>query len=71
MPTYDYRCPGCEKAWEQHQLMSDPPLQECPDCQAKPRRLIGRGGALVFKGTGFYCTDYKRPDKKRKAVYEG
>ena len=61
MPTYDYRCGDCGHAFETMQRISEDPLKDCPACQkATLRRLIGSGGALIFKGTGFYCTDYKK-----------
>lgn len=70
MPTYDYKCDGCDHAFEAMQRMSEDPLRDCPSC-AKPtlRRLIGGGGALIFKGSGFYCTDYRKPaqEPKKKA----
>ena len=64
MPTYDYVCKECEHKFEHFQSMTSDPLSDCPECE-KPalKRLIGTGGALIFKGSGFYCTDYKKPDK--------
>ena len=59
MPTYEYRCAQCGKEFEQFQQMADEPLNECPDCGGRVKRLISSGGGLVFKGTGFYATDYK------------
>lgn len=71
MPTYDYVCQGCEHRFEHFQSITSDPLSECPACkQPQLRRLIGTGGALIFKGSGFYCTDYKKqtsggkPDEK-------
>lgn len=65
MPTYEYRC---EKGhdFEAFQRMSDPPLTECPECGAPAERRISAGTGLVFKGSGFYITDYKRADEKKK-----
>lgn len=61
MPTYDYVCQDCSHAFEHFQTMSSDPLSICPQCKGKLKRLIGAGAALIFKGTGFYCTDYKKP----------
>ena len=60
MPTYDYKCNACKHAFEQFQSMKDVPLKKCPVCK-KPKleRLIGTGGAVIFKGSGFYQTDYR------------
>lgn len=62
MPTYDYVCEGCQHRFEHFQSITSDPLKDCPSCsQPQLRRLIGTGGALIFKGSGFYCTDYKKP----------
>ncbi|MGE0710013.1 MAG: FmdB family zinc ribbon protein [Planctomycetota bacterium] len=67
MPTYDYVCEACGHRFEHFQTMSSDPLKDCPECQqASLRRLIGTGAALIFKGTGFYCTDYKKPSPDAK-----
>lgn len=60
MPTYDYACQECGHTFETFQSMSDALLKKCPQCR-KPRlkRLLGTGAGLIFKGTGFYITDYK------------
>lgn len=61
MPTYDYRCPDCGHAFERFQSMSSPPVTVCPQCGfGNVKRLIGGGAGLLFKGTGFYLTDYKK-----------
>ncbi len=60
MPTYVYECQKCKHQFEEFQSISDPPVQRCPKCRCKVKRLIMPGGGLVFKGTGFYETDYKR-----------
>lgn len=61
MPTYEYECDACGHAFEQFQSMSDKPVKKCPDCKKlKVRRLIGSGAGIIFKGSGFYETDYKR-----------
>ena len=60
MPTYDYICSKCEKVFEFFQSMSDAPLTKCPDCKKqKLRRIISGGTGLIFKGSGYYLTDYK------------
>lgn len=66
MPTYDYVCQDCSHAFEHFQSMSSDPLSTCPQCQGRLKRLIGTGGALIFKGSGFYCTDYKKPSPDGK-----
>ena len=61
MPTYDYTCDACKHAWEVFQSMNDKPARKCPKCRKlKARRLIGAGAGLIFKGSGFYTTDYKK-----------
>lgn len=68
MPTYEYKCRGCEHRFEQFQSMTAKPLRVCPECgERKLERLIGAGAALIFKGSGFYETDY-RSDSYRKAA---
>ena len=60
MPTYDYICNDCEKMYEYFQSMSDAPIKECPDCKKNSlRRVISGGTGLIFKGSGYYLTDYK------------
>ena len=61
MPTYDYLCEACDHRFEAFQSMNDKRLKTCPKCK-KPRltRLIGTGAGIIFKGSGFYVTDYKR-----------
>ena len=60
MPTYEYACPKCGHQFEQFQSMRDEPLKKCPKCRrAGVKRLVGSGAGLIFKGTGFYITDYK------------
>lgn len=60
MPTYDYVCDSCGFAKEFFQRMSDKPFSECPQCGEEFRRLIGPGSGIIFKGSGFYETDYKK-----------
>ena len=59
MPTYDYKCKACNHQFEAFQRMSDDPLQECPQSKGEVYRLISGGTGLIFKGSGFYITDYK------------
>src|SRR5690242_5693954 len=60
MPTYEYACPKCGHQFEQFQSMRDEPLKKCPKCgKTGLKRLVGGGAGLIFKGTGFYITDYK------------
>ena len=66
MPTYEYKCAKCKKKFDHFQRMSDPMLEKCPKCGApKPERLIGAGAGLIFKGSGFYATDYKKSGKSK------
>jgi putative FmdB family regulatory protein len=58
MPTYEYECDSCGISFERLQRISDDPIRKCPECGGKVRRLISSGGGLVFKGPGFYATDY-------------
>lgn len=68
MPTYDYECDACGHTFELFQSISDPVKKKCPDCgKPKLRRLFGTGAAVVFKGSGFYQTDY-RSDSYKKAA---
>jgi putative FmdB family regulatory protein len=67
MPTYEYRCGECGNEFEQFGRMSDPPVQECPKCHAQAQRKISGGAGLVFKGSGFYITDYRGEGYKKAA----
>ena len=64
MPTYEYECPTCG-TYELFQKMSDKPKRKCPTCKSKVKRLIGSGAGIIFKGSGFYETDYKRKEKPK------
>ena len=66
MPTYEYECANCNKTFEVFQKMTDEPLKTCPKCHKKIKRLIGGGSGIIFKGTGFYATDYRKPPKSDK-----
>ncbi|MDP2922824.1 MAG: zinc ribbon domain-containing protein [Candidatus Omnitrophota bacterium] len=60
MPTYDYECLKCGKISEAFHKINDRPLKECPHCKGKVKKLISSGSGLIFKGSGFYITDYKK-----------
>ena len=71
MPTYDYQCDACGHALELFQKFSDPLLSKCPACGKETlRRLFGTGAAIVFKGSGFYQTDYRSESYKSAAAKE-
>lgn len=70
MPTYDYKCEKCDHLFEMVQKMSDDPLKKCPECKGKVKRLIGAGAGLIFKGSGFYTTDYRSESYKKGAESE-
>lgn len=68
MPTYDYKCDACDHKWEEFQSIKADPTKKCPSCgKSKARRQIGGGAGLIFKGSGFYLTDY-RSDSYKKAA---
>jgi putative FmdB family regulatory protein len=67
MPTYEYRCPKGHE-FEEFQRMSDPPVAACPECGAEAERLLSAGAGLVFKGSGFYITDYRSDSYKQAAA---
>jgi putative FmdB family regulatory protein len=60
MPTYEYKCLECGHRFDAFQKMSDAPLEVCPVCRGKVKRVIGAGAGIIFKGSGFYETDYKK-----------
>ena len=69
MPTYDYECDACGHRFELFQSISADPEKKCPECKKlKLRRLIGTGAAVVFKGSGFYQTDYRSDSYKKSAA---
>ena len=67
MPNYDYQCLNCGYTFEEFQKMTDDPLTECPECGGQLKRLIGAGMGPIFKGTGFYQTDYKNASAKKES----
>lgn len=71
MPTYDYACEACRHEFEEFQSITAAPLRKCPSCgQPKLRRLIGPGAGVLFKGSGFYQTDYRSESYKKAAEAE-
>jgi putative FmdB family regulatory protein len=71
VPTYDYKCDACGHAFEQFQSITAAPIRKCPKCgKLKVKRLIGTGAGLIFKGSGFYITDYRDQSYKDKAKAE-
>jgi len=71
MPTYDYYCDACHHEFEEFQSITADALTKCPACgREKLRRLIGGGAAIVFKGSGFYKTDYRSESYKKAAASE-
>ena len=73
MPTYEYKCTKCDHRFEMLQTMNEPPRKRCPECGCKVERLIGAGAGLIFKGSGFYITDYVKgkDGKGKKSETEG
>jgi putative FmdB family regulatory protein len=68
MPTYDYECDACGHKFELFQSIKDDPERKCPQCKKlKLRRLFGTGAAIMFKGSGFYQTDYRSDSYKKQA----
>ncbi|GIX05656.1 MAG: hypothetical protein KatS3mg115_0059 [Candidatus Poribacteria bacterium] len=67
MPTYEYRCEACGTRFERFQSITAAPVQDCPECgtTGKVRRLISGGAGLIFKGSGFYITDYRSESYKQ------
>jgi putative FmdB family regulatory protein len=65
MPTYEYECKDCGYKFEAFQKMSDPAIKLCPKCKKETRRLIGIGAGIIFKGPGFYATDYRKKEDKK------
>jgi len=68
MPTYDYECRECEHTWELFQSIKAKPIRKCPECgKLKAKRVIGPGAGIIFKGSGFYQTDYRSSSYKKGA----
>jgi putative FmdB family regulatory protein len=68
MPTYEYQCDACQHKFELFQSIKADPVRKCPECgKVKVRRLVSGGGGIIFKGSGFYCTDYRSDGYKTAA----
>ena len=71
MPTYDYECDACDHAFELFQSITAGRIRKCPECgKLKLKRLIGAGGTIIFKGSGFYQTDYRSEEYKSRQKAE-
>tara|TARA_B100000315_G_scaffold33206_1_gene27874 strand:+ start:144 stop:431 length:288 start_codon:yes stop_codon:yes gene_type:complete len=70
MPTYDYKCTQCGHDFEIFQSMSESHIKKCPECGGNVRRLVGGGSGLIFKGSGFYVTDYVKGKEQKKTPVE-
>ncbi len=73
MPTYEYECEKCGITFERFQNIKEEPIKKCPECGGSVKRLISAGAGVIFKGSGFYATDYrsesyKREEKKEKGL---
>jgi len=69
MPTYDYVCNECDHRWELFQSIKANPVRKCPECgRLRARRVIGPGAGIIFKGSGFYQTDYRSASYKKAAA---
>ncbi|MCB1102427.1 MAG: zinc ribbon domain-containing protein [Kiritimatiellae bacterium] len=68
MPTYEYECQKCGHEFERFQSMTEEPLKRCPKCKGKVVRKIGTGAGLLFKGSGFYISDYRSENYKKGAT---
>jgi putative FmdB family regulatory protein len=69
MPTYDYRCKKCQHAWEEFQSIKAPPSKKCPECgKSAAERQISAGAGIIFRGSGFYLTDYRSDSYKKAAA---
>lgn len=71
MPTYEYECRSCQHQFELFQAITAKPVTRCPKCHKEQvRRLIGRGAGVIFKGTGFYQTDYRSESYRKQSAAE-
>jgi putative FmdB family regulatory protein len=71
MPTYDYECKTCAHTWEAFQSITAKPTRKCPECgKHTAKRVIGPGAGILFKGSGFYITDYRSDSYKKAAAAE-
>ncbi|MCK9430102.1 MAG: zinc ribbon domain-containing protein [Candidatus Omnitrophica bacterium] len=69
MPTYEYECLSCKHKFEVLQSIKAKPITKCPKCSKKVRKLISSTGGFIFKGAGFYATDYKKPSKSSEGAH--
>lgn len=67
MPTYEYECENCGHRFEEFQSITEEPIRVCPKCNGRVNRLIGAGAGILFKGSGFYITDYRSESYKQAA----
>ena len=70
MPTYDFKCLHCGHTFERYLQITDDSNVKCPKCGGQTKRLISSGGGIIFKGSGFYATDYRKADYKKKSKKE-
>ncbi len=70
MPTYEYECDKCGHLFERFQSMTEERIKRCPECRGKVRRLLGTGAGIIFKGSGFYATDYRSSGYQQAAKRE-
>lgn len=70
MPTYEYECLQCGHVFDKFQRITAEPLKRCPKCKGKVKRRIGAGAGIIFKGSGFYATDYRSDGYKKAAKAE-
>ncbi|HUS58390.1 MAG TPA: FmdB family zinc ribbon protein [Planctomycetota bacterium] len=70
MPTYEYECTVCGHRFEEFQSITAAALEDCPKCGKKVKRLLGNGSGIIFKGSGFYQTDYRSKEYKERLKAE-
>jgi len=70
MPTYEYECTACGHRFEEYQSITAAPLTQCPACGGSVKRLFGNGAGIIFKGSGFYQTDYRSKEYTERAKSE-
>ncbi len=68
MPTYEYKCCDCHRQFDHFQSMNSEPLKVCTECGGSLKRLLGTGAGIIFKGSGFYETDYRRKEAGQKTA---
>jgi len=70
MPTYEYECKKCKHRFSVMQKITEDPLKRCPECKGRVQRLLSGGAGIIFKGSGFYATDYRSENYKKRAKEE-